>query len=140
MSKAQAEDPRDYQIKQLKRRFSPTKTIEEGAAGFAFQMVPSDPDFPFEMPGGLECVLHVPDSYPKEGRPSLEVKNGEMGREYQASVENGFAKLADKGSGSTLLGLMNSLDRQLEGLLGGQKEEVITIIPNTILGRTVKEP
>ena len=128
--KSQAEDPRSFQIAQLKRRFSPIVKAEDGGTVFTYQMVPSDPDFPFEMPRGLECVLHVPNSFPKAGRPSLEVKNQEMGREYQANVETGFERLVDKMSGATLLSLMNALDRQLEGLLGGEKEVEITIIPN----------
>ncbi|KAK3175150.1 hypothetical protein OEA41_002396 [Lepraria neglecta] len=130
--KAQAEDPREFQIKQLKRRFSPTETAEDGGTAFTFQMVPSDPDFPFEMVG-LECVLHVPVSYPKEGKPSLDVKNEEMGREWQVRVERGFARLAERAPQGTLLGLMNSLDRQLEGLLVDRKEdEGITIILNQL--------
>ena len=92
-------------------------------------MVPSDPDFPFELVG-LECVLHVPSGYPKEARPWLHVKNSEMGRGYQINVERGFARLAEKSPQSTLLGLMNSLDKQLESLLTEQKAETITIIPN----------
>lgn len=130
--KAQAEDPREFQIKQLKRRFSPTETAEDGGTAFTFQMVPSDPDFPFEMVG-LECVLHVPTGYPEEGKPSLDVKNEEMGREWQIRVERGFAKLAERAPQGTLLGLMNSLDRQLESLLVDRKEdEGITIIPNKL--------
>ena len=94
-------------------------------------MTPSDPDFPFEMVG-LQCVLHVPTTYPKEGRPSIDVKNKEMGRGYQINVERGFARLAESRPQSTLLGLMNSLDKQLESLLTEQKAETITIIPNNI--------
>lgn len=94
-------------------------------------MAPSDPDFPFEMVG-LECVLHVPTAYPKEARPSLAVTNKEMGRGYQINVERGFARLAEDRPQSTLLGLMNSLDKQLESLLTEQKTETITIIPNNI--------
>ena len=92
-------------------------------------MAPSDPDFPFEMVG-LECVLHVPTTYPKEARPFLDVKNKEMGRGFQINVERGFARLAESRPQSTLLGLMNSLDKQLESLLTEQKAETITIIPN----------
>ena len=134
--KAQAGDPREFQIKQLKRRFSPTETVEDGGTAFAFQMVPSDPDFPFEMVG-LECVLHVPSAYPKGAKPSLDIKNEEMGREWQIKVERGFARLAERTAQGTLLALMNSLDRQLEGLLTDRKEdEGITIIPNRIPGRS----
>ncbi|MCJ1450014.1 hypothetical protein MMC28_000342 [Mycoblastus sanguinarius] len=136
--KAQAEDPRDFQIKQLKRRFSPTERSEDGGTAFAFQMVPSDPDFPFEMLA-LECVLHVPATYPKDGRPSLDVKNKNMGRGYQINVERGFTRLAERAQQSTLLGLMNALDRQLEILLAEPKAETITIIPNNDPGKIVRE-
>lgn len=100
-------------------------------------MAPSDPDFPFEMVG-LQCVLHVPRGYPKEGRPSIDVKNKEMGRGYQINVERGFARLAESRPQSTLLGLMNSLDKELESLLTEQKAQTITIIPNNTPSRSVQ--
>ena len=134
VSRAQVEDPREFQIKQLRRRFSPSETAEDGGTAFAFQMVPSDPDFPFEMEG-LECILHVPSGYPRADRPTLEVKNEEMGREWQNRVERGFARLAKGSPNGTLLGFMNQLDRQLESLLMDKKEEPITIIPNRVPGK-----
>lgn len=120
VSRAQREDPREFQIQQLRRRFSPTERPENGGIALTFQMIPSDPDFPFEMTA-LECVLHVPTSYPENGRPSLDVRNQEMGRAYQINVERGFAILAGKSPQATLLGLMNALDKQLEHLLTEQK-------------------
>ena len=134
VSQAQVEDPREFQIKQLRRRFSPTEAAEDGGTAFTFQLVPSDPDFPFEMEG-LECVLQVPSRYPREDRPTLEVKNEEMGREWQNRVEQGFARLAANSPHGTLLGFMNQLDRQLESLLMDKKEEPITIIPNRRPGK-----
>ena len=138
--KAQSEHPREFQITQLKRRFSPTESSEDGGTSYAFSMPPSDPDFPFEMVG-LECVLHVPTTYPAEARPYLDVKNKEMGRGYQINVERGFARLAESRPQSTLLGLMNSLDKSLESLLSEQKAETITIIPNkmSILGKSTPQ-
>ena len=129
VSRAQVEDPREFQIRQLRRRFAPIEKAEEDGTNFAFQMVPSDPDFPFEMVG-LECVLHVPSTYPQGGMPSLEVKNKEMDRGYQINVERRFTHLAETSSPATLLGLMNSLDKQLESLLGEQKVETVKIIRN----------
>ena len=134
VSRSQVEDPREFQIKQLRRRFSPTETAEDGGTAFTFQMVPSDPDFPFEMEG-LECVLRVPSRYPRQDRPTLEVKNEEMGREWRNRVEQGFTRLASNSPHGTLLGFMNQLDRQLESLLMDKKEESITIIPNRIPGK-----
>ena len=139
VSRAQVEDPREFQINQLRRRFTPTETAEDGGTAFAFQMVPSDPDFPFEMEG-LDCILHVPAGYPRADRPTLEVKNEEMGREWQNKVERGFARLAESSPNGTLLGFMNQLDRQLESLLMDKKEEPITIIPNRIPGKLASHP
>ncbi|KAL9138741.1 MAG: hypothetical protein Q9175_000007 [Cornicularia normoerica] len=135
--KAQTEDPREFQIRQLKRRFSPIEKSENGGTSYAFSMAPSDPDFPFEMVG-LQCVLHVPTTYPEEGRPSIDVKNKEMDRGYQINVERGFARLAESRPQSTLLGLMNSLDKQLESLLAEQKAETITIIPNNVPSKSAQ--
>jgi len=127
--RAQAEDPREFQIQQVRRRFSPKEIAEDDGTALAFSMVPSDPDFPFDMVG-LECVLHVPATYLKGGGPSLDVKNKEMGRGYQINVERGFDALVSKSPQLTLLGLMNALDKQLESLLTGQKAETIKIVPN----------
>lgn len=138
--KAQHENPREFQITQLKRRFSPTERNENDGTSYAFSLAPSDPDFPFELVG-LECVLHVPAAYPKEARPSLDVKNKEMGRGFQINVERGFSRLAESNPQSTLLGLMNSLDKHLESLLTEQKAETITIIPNNtrLQGRSAQQ-
>lgn len=47
--RTQAEDPRTFQIQQLKRRFSPVEAADDGGISLSFQLVPSDPDFPFEL-------------------------------------------------------------------------------------------
>lgn len=130
ISQTQIEDPREFQLQQLRRRFSPKEAAEENGTALAFRIVPSDPDFPFEMEG-LECILHVPQTYPKGGVPSLDVRNKEMDRGYQINVERGFDDLVHKSPQSTLLGLLNALDRKLESLLTEQKAKTIKIIPNT---------
>lgn len=131
VSRTQLEDPREFQIRQLRRRFSPIEKAEDGGTSFTFQMVPSDPDFPFEMVG-LDCVLHVPVTYPEGGTPSLDVRNKAMGRGYQINVERGFARLAQASPQTTLLGLMNSLDKQLEALLTEPKAETVKFMPNVV--------
>lgn len=126
VSSLEADDPREFQIRQLRRRFNPIENAaEDGATSLALKMVPSDPDFPFEMAGGLDCVLHVPAKYPAFGaRPFLKVKNKEMGRGYQINVERGFDRLAESSPHASLLALMNSLDKKLETLLIEPKAEV----------------
>ncbi len=139
VSRAQVDNPREFQIQQLKRRFSPIVTAEDGGTTLTFQMAPSDPDFPFEMTG-LECVLHVPRTYPKNGRPSLQVTNKEMGRGYQFNVERGFASMAASSPQATLLELMNRLDRQLESLLTEPKAETLKIVPNIAASGSIHRP
>lgn len=134
---AQTQDARAFQIQQLKRRFSPAEEAENGGTALIFRMSPSDPDFPFELEG-LECVLHVPSTYAKGGKPTIDVKNKEMGRGYQINIERGFDALFAKAPNATLLGLMNALDKQLESLLTAEKAETITIVPNSGAGRTTK--
>ena len=121
-------------MRQVRRRFSPVENVEDGGTSLAFHMAPSDPDFPFEMVG-LECVLHVPDTYPRSGTPSLDVTNQEMGRGYQINVERGFGRLVEMSPQATLLNLMNSLDKQLESLLTAPKAETVKIIPNASVDR-----
>ena len=125
----QRESPREFQIQQVKRRFSAAEKHEDGRSTLFFRLTPSDPDFPFEM-DGLDCVLHVPEEYPKTTRPSLEVKNKEMGRGFQINIERGFDALVERLPRATLLSLINALDKQLEALLTEQKAETIKIIPN----------
>lgn len=139
ISRAQEDDPREFQMRQVRRRFSPIESAEEGGTSLAFHLAPSDPDFPFEIVG-LECVLHVPDAYPRSGTPSLDVKNREMGRGYQINVERGFSRLAEMSPKATLLGLMNSLDKQLESLLAAPKVETVKIIPNASADRSKRKP
>ncbi|KAL9097100.1 MAG: hypothetical protein Q9163_006368, partial [Psora crenata] len=143
----QRQDPRSFQIAQLKRRFSPKEVIgDHGTTSLIFALQPSDPDFPFELPRGLECTLHIPADYAQPGseggNPSLTVRNVEMGAQWRANVEKGFQSLVDRmGPAGTLLGLMNRLDRELENFLTEKKPEIITIIPNkTPVGRSQSNP
>lgn len=120
VSKAESLNPREFQINQLRRRFRPEEKEDVSGTLFTFGIAPSDPDFPFELEK-LQCILHIPFSYPGEGRPTLKVTNPEMERSFQANVERGFDNIVDAslrfGGRGTLLAWMNSLDKQLERLL-----------------------
>jgi len=120
ISKTEQKDPREFQINQLRRRFRPEEKADDKGSTLLFGLAPSDPDFPFEL-DKLQCVLHVPLSYPGTGRPTLSVTNAEMDPAYRANVARGFDDIVDftlrtDGQGS-LLSWMNSLDKQLERLL-----------------------
>jgi len=93
-----------------------------------FKLAPSDPDFPFELTA-LECSLTVPATYPSS-QPVLRVSNRDMGRGYQINVEHGFDAIVERNPNSTLLQWINTLDRELEGLLSAPKAETVKIISN----------
>jgi hypothetical protein len=95
-----------------------------------FKLAPTDPDFPFEM-SDLHCTLLVPHSYPNERRPSLRVTNPEMERGYQLNIERGFDSLVTTMTRSTLLALINELDKRLEGFLTSEKAQTIKLVANT---------
>ncbi|RAL16373.1 uncharacterized protein BO97DRAFT_132082 [Aspergillus homomorphus CBS 101889] len=135
ISKAEASNPREFQLNQLRRRFRPKETGDETGTTATFGLSPSDPDFPFEM-DKLQCILHVPQSYPTQGRPTLRVTNAEMGSAFQENVARGFDDIVDStirsGSRGTLLSYMNSLDRHLERLLTTlERGPTLKFVPNT---------
>ncbi|KAI4102525.1 MAG: hypothetical protein L6R37_004352 [Teloschistes peruensis] len=132
----QIDDPREFQIRQLERRFSAQETVGDDESILKFRLVPSDPDFPFELTA-LECLLHVPKLYPGNAGPSLAVKNADMPRGYQINVERGFDSMVQTSPKATLLALVNALDKQLEAFLTQEKAETIKVIPSNAAG-TIK--
>ncbi|KAI5922777.1 hypothetical protein F4810DRAFT_671415 [Camillea tinctor] len=124
---SQAQDPRRYQLDQLKRRYSPKlSTLQDGTTNVAFHLKPSDPDFPFEL-DYLDCELQVPASYP-EKPASLRVKNKDIPRGFSVNIERGWERLVRENLGSTLLGLTNALDKNLEVFLSEKKAETVTLL------------
>ncbi|KAF4632974.1 hypothetical protein G7Y89_g5143 [Cudoniella acicularis] len=126
---AQSQDPREFQLGQIRRRFSPKETRQlDGAALLKFNLPPSDPDFPFEMTA-LECSLIVPAAYPKE-TPSLKVGNRDIPRGFTLNIEAGFDGLVNDKPEGTLLELMKALDRHLESFLSAPKADTVKLVPN----------
>lgn len=124
---AQVQDPRGFQIEQLKRRFSPKEsTTSEGDTSLVFKLKPSDPDFPFELPY-LDCDVRIPEEYPEE-RPVLLVRNKDIPKGFSINIERGWDRLAEEKKGSTLLALVYALDRNLERFLSEQKVETIKLV------------
>jgi hypothetical protein len=126
---AQTKDPREFQLGQIRRRFSPKETKHpDGGALLKFSLAPSDPDFPFEMTA-LECLLSVPLKYP-ESRPTLKVGNKDIPRGFALNVEVGFDGLADDKPDASLLELMKALDKNLETFLSAPKADTVKLVPN----------
>lgn len=127
--KAQSEDPRTYQIKQLHKRYSPKESIvENGAAtSLLFDLLPSDPDFPFEL-DHLKCQLRIPKNYPKDSSPpTLAILNKDIPRGFAINVEKGWDELVQERVGSTLLALVNALDRNLEEFLSRKQVDTVKL-------------
>lgn len=124
---SQAEDPRGYQLEQLRRRFSPKEsTIGDGVTSLVFKLKPSDPDFPFELTH-LECDVRVPAQYPAE-RPGLHVRNSNIPRGFGINIERGWDRLARERKGATILSIVNALDKNLEKLLSEERTETVKLV------------
>ncbi|KAI7766723.1 hypothetical protein LZL87_005023 [Fusarium oxysporum] len=124
---SQAQDPRTYQIDQLRRRYSPKETTApDGATSLLFKIKPSDPDFPFEL-AALECDLRVPQAYPDE-KPVLHVKNKDIPRGFGINIERGWDGLVEERPGATLLAHTRELDKNLEKFLSEQKAETVKLV------------
>lgn len=129
VSQLERANPRQFQIGQLIKRFSPIQKEVNDATVLSFTLKPSDPDFPFDL-AGLNCHLTVPASYPENGTPTLRVTNAEMARGFQINVERGFDSLAAEDPRKSLLALMNDLDKKLEQFLTAEKAQTIKLVSN----------
>ena len=126
---AQTKDPREFQLGQIRRRFSPKETRQaDGGALLKISLTPSDPDFPFEMTA-LECLLSVPVKYPG-ARPTLKVGNKDIPRGFALNVEAGFDAIANDKPDTSLLELMKALDKNLEAFLSAPKADTVKLVPN----------
>jgi len=124
----QTQDPREFQLGQIRRRFRPKETVLPGKTILKFNLIPSDPDFPFEMTA-LECLLTVTETYPRS-TPVLKVGNREIPRGFTINIEEGFDNLVQARPSATLLELMKSLDKNLETFLSVPKADTVKLVPN----------
>lgn len=129
MPQVQTEDPRAFQIAQIQRRFKPTVIELEEKTELRFGLVPSDPDFPYEI-DALQCTLLVPKQYPSSDEPTLRVTNNDIPRGFQINIERGFDQIYTASPNATLLGLFNRLDKQLDQILSGQMAETVKLVIN----------
>lgn len=140
VSAAQREDPREFQLGQVRRRFSPTEKNEANGTSLTFKLVPSDPDFPYEI-DALECCLSVPKDYPQSGaKPKLRILNKDIPRGFQINLEQGFDEIVSAASDATLLGLFNRLDRSLAELLSRPMAETVKIYKHSRDTRSDPQP
>lgn len=132
--KPNVQNQRMNDINQVKRRWkSVTEQIPEdavrdaGATTIAFDMAPSDPDFPFEI-SHLSVKMTVPKAYPKE-MPAIEVQNKDIPKGFALNVDAGFYSIAREHLGKmSLLRMMYQLDNRLEEFLKMDKAKTIKIV------------
>lgn len=125
---AQLDDPRGFQIAQVKRRFSPNfteTTLPNNDTLLLFDLKPSDPDFPFDLPK-LQLELRVPAGYPA-APPKLSVKDSQIPKGFAINIERGFDKLVQQRPGCFLRKLVNELDKALASILSEKKAETVKL-------------
>ncbi|KAF9902396.1 hypothetical protein EC991_004977 [Linnemannia zychae] len=118
---------RSFEISQVSSRFassfsaklSPTNSDDDDT--FELKIVPSDPDFPYEI-SALHILLAVPKSYPTQPC-SVSVLNRDIPKGFATNLERGFAQAAQQQK--SLLAHLNWLDVNMEQLL--QKPPAPTI-------------
>ncbi|EEH17417.2 hypothetical protein PABG_07413 [Paracoccidioides brasiliensis Pb03] len=110
--RAQLENPREFQINQIRRRFHPEERSNEEGTHLMFEMYPSDPDFTSSL-NSLTCAMHVPLGYPSQGTPSLDIFNKDIDAKYKMLIQQEFENITKTRISDTLLTWMNILDRSL---------------------------
>ena len=140
VSQLQQANPRKFQLGQVAKRFIPIRNEVQDATILSFTLAPSDPDFPFELEGGLQCELRVPSTFPQNGKPTIRVTNSGMPRGFQINVEKGFDILVEGSPQKTLLALLNDLDKNLEKFLTTEKAQTIKIVANSERRPKTAEP
>lgn len=122
---------RSFEIDQLASRFassfiarssSSSSVTDEETDNFELKIVPSDPDFPYEI-SALHVLLAVPKSYPTKSC-SVQVLNRDIPKGFATNLERGFDQAAAQQQKS-LLAHLNWLDVNMEQLL--QKPPAPTI-------------
>ncbi|KAG0324450.1 hypothetical protein BG000_002220 [Podila horticola] len=119
---------RAFEISQLKSRFASSfmELPESNSAFdedcFELKIVPSDPDFPYEIEA-LHVRLYIPRNFP-DTPCSLDVLNKDIPKGFSTNLERGFQEAIGQQKRS-LLGHLNWLDVNMEQLL--QKPPAPTI-------------
>ncbi|KAF9559121.1 hypothetical protein EC968_006733 [Mortierella alpina] len=103
---------RAFEISQLQSRFAQTFVAKNDTV-FQLQIVPSDPDFPYEIQS-LHVQLTVPTAYP-DTPCSVAVLNKDIPKGFATNLERGFAEAARRPK--SLLAHLNWLDTNMESLL-----------------------
>ncbi|KAI9025634.1 hypothetical protein DFJ74DRAFT_45649 [Hyaloraphidium curvatum] len=122
--------PLERDLAQLNTRFPGTIVLDLGSIRTArLHFAPSDPDFPFELPR-LDVELRIPETYPA-GYPRLTVLTADIPPALRRRCEGRWERFAQANAKKvegrlSLVGLVNWLDRELEGMLVSAEEGAVT--------------
>ncbi|KAF8459438.1 hypothetical protein BGX38DRAFT_13557 [Terfezia claveryi] len=137
---------RQVQLLQLQQRYQfKGDDGSNEATDFTINLTPSDPEFPYAV-DALNFVLTVPQEYgasvsggkadgnvafDEETRPTIHVLNEDIPVGFKINIQNGFNEIVRNASkAATLLDIVDTLDKRLEGFLAAEKASTIKIIPN----------
>ncbi|KKZ64577.1 hypothetical protein EMCG_09510 [[Emmonsia] crescens] len=128
--RAQRDNPREFELNQIRRRFHPQERSDEEGTYLTFEMHPSDPDFSDRLKS-LTCAMHVPLGYPLRGMPSLEIVNENIGMRYKILIQEEFENITKARISDTLLIWMNVLDRSLTKIFSMVAPEQVPTPPGS---------
>ncbi|KAF8938636.1 hypothetical protein BGZ58_000449 [Dissophora ornata] len=122
----EAASARAFEISQVQSRYkssfrSTNSSRKDSSDVYQLKIVPSDPDFPYEIES-LHIELIVPNDYP-ETPCGVQVLNKDIPKGFTTNLERGFAETAHQKK--SLLAHLNWLDVNMEQLL--QKPPAPTI-------------
>ncbi|KLJ13076.1 hypothetical protein EMPG_09433 [Blastomyces silverae] len=131
---AQRDNPREFELNQIRRRFHPQERSDEDGTILTFDMHPSDPDFSDSLKS-LACAMHVPLDYPLRGTPSLEIVDKNIGMREKILIQEEFESITKARISDTLLKRMNVLDRSLSKIFNMANPEAVTALPDSYAGQ-----
>ncbi|OJD23494.1 hypothetical protein ACJ73_05150 [Blastomyces percursus] len=128
--RAQRDNPREFELNQIRRRFHPQERSDEDGTILTFDMYPSDPDIS-DLLKSLACAMHVPPDYPLRGMPSLELVDENIGMRERILFQEEFENITKARISETLLKRMNVLDRSLSKIFSIENTEAATAPPDS---------
>ncbi|EGV62179.1 hypothetical protein PSN45_000898 [Yamadazyma tenuis] len=104
------------------------KNQSDQAIYLSFIVIPSDPDFPFDL-DSLKVSLCIPAEYPhRQVIPSIYVLNDEIPRGFAANIELGFKRITSLAAGKPLPSPEGELEEQIQLVDGkGLLSQVLTL-------------
>ncbi|EEQ92665.2 uncharacterized protein BDCG_07785 [Blastomyces dermatitidis ER-3] len=128
--RAQRDNPREFELNQIRRRFHPQERSDEDGTILTFDIYPSDPDFS-DLLKSLACAMHVPLDYPLRGTPSLEIVDENIGMREKILIQEEFENITKTRISDTLLKQLNVLDRSLSNIFNMANPEAVTAPPDS---------